>query len=133
VLLAATAFGGCGPAISSYVILSAEAQLDGARAAGADKLAIYEYTSAREYLHKAREEQGYADFGAAIDFATKAEELARKSTERAAALKEAPALVPSSTEPVVPSQGRPGTPPRVIIERKDGAPKSDAPSGSERP
>lgn len=74
---------GCGPVMSTYLILDAQAELDGAQAAEAEKYAIYEYTAASEYLHKAREEQGYADFGPSIDFAYKAGELARAGRERA--------------------------------------------------
>lgn len=74
---------GCGPILSSVIIVRAEAALEGAQTAGADQYATYEYVAAKEYLHKAREEQGYADFGPAIDFATKAEDMAKKSMDRA--------------------------------------------------
>src|ERR1041385_4617602 len=83
VVCAVLASSGCGPIISTYLIVSAQADLDGAKAAEAEKYAIYEYTAASEYLHKAKEEQGYADFGPAIDFAYKAQDLAQKATARA--------------------------------------------------
>jgi Domain of unknown function (DUF4398) len=74
---------GCGPIISSYLIVSAEADLDGAVAAESEKYAVYETTSAKEFLHKAKEEQGYADFGPAIDYAYKAQDMAQKARQRA--------------------------------------------------
>jgi hypothetical protein len=74
---------GCGPVMSTYLILSAQAELDGAKTAEAEKYAVYEYVSAEQYLAKAREEQGYADFGPSIDYAYKAQALAKKARERA--------------------------------------------------
>ena len=74
---------GCGPVISSYLLIGADAELAGARAAEAEKYASYEYIAASEYLHKAKEEYGYADYGPAIDFAWKAQELAKKGTTKA--------------------------------------------------
>lgn len=81
--LVTAATSGCGPLISTYLIVGAQADLEGAQAAEAEKYAVYEYTAASEYLHKAREEQGYADFGPSIDFAYKAQDLAQKATARA--------------------------------------------------
>jgi hypothetical protein len=72
----------CGPVQSTYLIVSAQAELDAARAAQADRYAPYEYTAADQYLAKAREEQGYAEFGAAVDFAYKAKELAKEGKKR---------------------------------------------------
>ena len=83
ILVIVAASSGCGPVISSYLIVGAQADLEGAQAAEAEKYAVYEYTAAAEYLHKAREEQGYADFGPSIDFAYKAQDLAQKATARA--------------------------------------------------
>ena len=74
---------GCGAAMSTYLILVAQADLDGAEAAEADKFAPYEYTAAQEYLRKAREEQSYADFGPSIEYAWKAQELAEAGRIRA--------------------------------------------------
>ena len=53
--------------------------------AGEVKQASYYYVSAIEYLAKAKEEQGYADYDAAIDFGTRAKELAEKARSIAAA------------------------------------------------
>lgn len=74
---------GCGAAMSTYLILRAQAELDGAEAAEAEKYAPYEYRAANEYLHKSREEQGHADFGPSIEYAFKAQELAEKGRSRA--------------------------------------------------
>lgn len=70
----------CGPVeYISQVTLRAGSELAAAKAAGADKYAPYEYTSAVEYLHKAREEEGYARHQVAIRFGKKATEMARKA------------------------------------------------------
>jgi hypothetical protein len=74
---------GCGPIWSSVVIANAEADVAAATAANAETLAPYEYTSATEYLQKAREEQSFAEFEAAIDFANVARDQAQKGTKRA--------------------------------------------------
>ena len=73
---------GCGPLLSTYLILSANAELQGAKAAEAEVHAPYEYTAANLYLDKAREQQGYAEFGPAIDFAYKAKDLALKGKNK---------------------------------------------------
>jgi hypothetical protein len=43
--------------------------------------APYEYYSAIEYLRKAREEVGYSDYEAAVEFAREARSLARKARD----------------------------------------------------
>ncbi len=47
-----------------------------AKQANADRFAPYEYTAAVQYLNKAREEGGYAEYQIAIDYGRRAEELA---------------------------------------------------------
>jgi hypothetical protein len=70
----------CGPIeYISQVTLRADNELAAARAAGAEKYAPYEYTAAVEYLHKAREEEGYARHQVAIRFGKKAWQMARKA------------------------------------------------------
>jgi hypothetical protein len=110
---------GCGPVISTYLIVSAQADLDGARAAEAEKYAVYEYTAASEYLHKAREEQGYADFGPSIDFAYKAQDLAEKATTRAQEEKKRQSEQPGNPEWQAPQEE--GQQPSVIIKKKPDA------------
>jgi hypothetical protein len=122
---------GCGPVISTYLIISAQAELDGAKAAQAEKYAIYEYTAANEYLDKSREEQGYADFGPSIDYAFKANDLAVKARERAEserAKARAPDSLPEGAEPPVAPTADEA--PRVIIEKDDSA-NDGAPVGVE--
>jgi hypothetical protein len=95
---------GCGPVQSTYLILSAQAELDGARAAQADRYAPYEYTAANQYLDKAREEQGYAEFGASVDFAYKAKELAKEGKKRSLSKQQEespPELIESGDAPVI--------------------------------
>lgn len=59
----------CGPVeYITNVTLRAAKDVDAAKRAKADQLAPYEYTLAEEYLHKAREEEGYADHQAAVKF-----------------------------------------------------------------
>jgi hypothetical protein len=103
------------------VILSAQAELDGAKAAEAESYAVYEYTAAEAYLHKAREEQGYADFGPAIDFASKAEAFAKQGQVRAGEKKllpkPAPAVLPAPPDAAEEQ-------PKVIIQKRDDAPAS---------
>lgn len=136
---------GCGPVISSYLILSAQAELDGAEAAEAEKYAPYEYAAAEQYLHKAREEQGYAHFQPAIEFAFKAQDLAERGRVEAKKRKEKelpPEGVPDSgdeptaepaPQPAVnppPQEAPPSGNPNVIIKKKPApeAPAQKAPA-----
>src|SRR5687767_8184430 len=74
----------CGPVqYISQVTRRASASVAAAKAAGAEKYAPYEYTSAVVYLHKAREEEGYAHHQAAIRFGKKAEEMGKRAKELA--------------------------------------------------
>jgi len=75
--------GGCGPITSTTAIAKATVAVEAAEGANAENYAIYEYLSAREYLRKAREEEGYSDFQAAIDLAKKAREFAEMARELA--------------------------------------------------
>jgi hypothetical protein len=79
------------------VTRDASTEVASAKAAGADKYAPYEWTAANEYLHKAREEEGYADHQAAVHFGHLAIELAK--TARQIALAQAAAGTPPFTPP----------------------------------
>ena len=107
-LLAGLFTSGCGPLLSTVLIQQAATELEGAKAARAEQFAPYEYTGAELYLEKAREQQGYAEFAPAVDFAFKARELARKGKEKALAK-------------------RNEAPPNVIIEKNAPA-AQDAPT-----
>jgi hypothetical protein len=50
-----------------------------AKLAGGERHAPYEYTAAVAYLHKAREEGGYAEYQVAIEYGRRAEDLAIKA------------------------------------------------------
>ncbi len=66
--------GGCTAAKASFQIVNAEQALTRAHTQGAPGIAEYEYTMARLYLEKAREEAGYSEF-------RMADALARQSAE----------------------------------------------------
>ncbi|MBK9519003.1 MAG: DUF4398 domain-containing protein [Anaeromyxobacter sp.] len=76
---------GCGPVQSSRALVAADVEIEGARSAGAATAAPYELTAAEAYLHKAREQSGYAQYESATTFATRAAELAREAHKKAAA------------------------------------------------
>jgi hypothetical protein len=78
-VLAAVFVCGCGPVeYINQVGIKAASAVSAAKLAQADRYAPYEYTAAEEYLHKAREEAGYAEYEDAIEFGRRAEELANK-------------------------------------------------------
>jgi hypothetical protein len=68
-----------------------------------------------EFLHKAREEQGYADFGPSIDYAYKAQEMAIKAREKAEAEKRRAMEQPAEWQE--PTEGE--QQPSVIIKKKE--------------
>ncbi len=76
---------GCGPILSTQALSDAERALADAEAADAEALAVYEFTSATEYVDKAREEWGYSDFRAALTYARRARDFARDAQARALA------------------------------------------------
>ncbi|HYO73668.1 MAG TPA: DUF4398 domain-containing protein [Archangium sp.] len=82
---AAGAVAGCGPLRSTTNLLDADVQIQAARTAGAEKLAPYEWTAANLYIRKAREEVGYSDFQAGVDFAEKAARFAAEARAKAMA------------------------------------------------
>ena len=97
----------CGPVQSMTVIWEASAQIEGARAAEAQKYAPYEFVTAEAFLDKALEEQSYADFEPAIDFGTKAREMAKKALELSErATTKAPADKPVEPPPTLDATAR---------------------------
>jgi hypothetical protein len=71
---------GCGPIeYINQVGSKAASAVSAAKLASADRYAPYEYTAAEEYLRKAREEAGHAEYQDAIDYGRKSEELANKA------------------------------------------------------
>jgi hypothetical protein len=76
-LLSLATLSGCGPIeYINQVGNRAASAVSAAKLAQADRYAPYEMTGAEEYLHKAREEAGYAQYQDAIDYGRRAEELA---------------------------------------------------------
>lgn len=73
----AVAVSACGPVQSGTLLVDAAAELAAADTAQASEHAPFEYTAAEAYLHKAREEQSYADFELAVDFARKSRACAK--------------------------------------------------------
>lgn len=84
-LVAAAALGalGCGPVQSTSFLMDAETMLEAARTAQADRLAPYEWTAARLYAEKSKEEVGYSDFEQAVDYARKAVDYATRARDNA--------------------------------------------------
>ncbi|MCK6571297.1 DUF4398 domain-containing protein [Myxococcota bacterium] len=75
----------CGPVSTTLALSDAESAIESARAADARRYALYELTSAEEYFRKAREEEGYSDFQAALDLAETARGFADRARARALA------------------------------------------------
>jgi hypothetical protein len=74
----------CGPVKSGTLLVDAQAELSAARLADGERHAPFEFAAAEEYIHRAREEQSYAEFERAIVFAEKSRDcarLARKKSE----------------------------------------------------
>ncbi|MEW5739960.1 MAG: DUF4398 domain-containing protein [Myxococcota bacterium] len=93
---------GCGPTQSTAFLIDAETMMEAARTAQAEKLAPYEWTLARLYIHKSKEEVGYSDFEHAVDYAKKAVDFAtraRDSAMKAARKGEAPPPAAPTTPP----------------------------------
>lgn len=74
---------GCGPVQSTMRVSEAEVALERARVAEADQKSPYEYYSAKFYLHKSKEEWGYSDFEASLDYATEARRAAEAALLKA--------------------------------------------------
>ena len=114
-LLSLATLSGCGPIeYINQVGNKAASAVSAAKLAQADRYAPYEFTGAEEYLHKAREEAGYAQYQDAIEYGRRAEELATRA--RAIAVEKL-AQKPSKSSRVTPKSEteEPGTP-------REGAP-----------
>lgn len=79
----AMAWVGCGPVESLVVINQASLNIEAAQRYDAERFAPYEYYSATERMHKAREEMNYSDFEVAIDLALEAKKFAEQAREKA--------------------------------------------------
>ena len=103
-LAAAMLLSACGPITATTTIAEATVAVGAADGVEAEKYAVYEYTSALEYLRKAREEEGYSDYQAAIDLAKKAKEYAEEARTRAM---NNPERGLPATGPAAPAKGGP--------------------------
>ena len=74
---------GCGPTQSTSFQMDAEVMLEAARTAQAEKYAPYEWTAATLYLHKSKEEAGYADWEQSVDYGKKAVDFAKRARDAA--------------------------------------------------
>jgi hypothetical protein len=83
--LVAAGAAACGPVTSTMTVNEATVAVEAAQAVDAERYALYEYASAVEYLKKAKEEEGFSDFQAAVDLARKARDFAEKARQRALA------------------------------------------------
>src|SRR5260221_7883688 len=108
---------GCGPIeYINQVGVKAAGAVSAAKLAQADRYAPYEYTAAEEYLHKAREEAGYAEYEDAIEFGRRAEDFANKGRAIAVARLSQSATTSSATTPATEHEAPPAAP-------EAGAPK----------
>lgn len=73
----------CGPVQSTARIQEAEVAFERARVVEAHEMAPYEYYSAKYYLHKSKEEWGYSDFEASVDYARRARQAAEAARLKA--------------------------------------------------
>ncbi len=88
--------GGCGPIASTGPMLQARDLVAYAQGTGSERFAMYEFTMAREYLAKAREEWAYSDFQKAREYS----DLAADYAKRAIARTKRDAVTTPTTEPV---------------------------------
>ncbi|MSP73757.1 MAG: hypothetical protein EXR76_16620 [Myxococcales bacterium] len=95
----AVGLAACGPISSTLVLNDTATAIEGAGAVGAEKWARFEYVSAVEYYRKAREEEAYSDFQAALDMAREAQKFAELSRLRALSNPKRGAL-PIAVDPV---------------------------------
>ncbi|MGC6418293.1 MAG: DUF4398 domain-containing protein [Bradymonadia bacterium] len=85
ILIGIVSLVGCGPITSQGLIKEARVAIDKAEKEGANIGAPYELFGALERYKKAREEQGYSDYQAAMDLAKEALKLAETAYAKTAA------------------------------------------------
>jgi len=105
----------CGPIVYvNDVTRRASSAVEAARAAEADKYAPYYWTRAKEYLYKARENAGHADYQGANRFGRLAAEAAELAEQEANSAKKDP-------------KKRPREPGPDVAPAKEVAPAKDTP------
>lgn len=126
-LLALVSVSGCGPIeYINQVGVKAASAVSAAKLAQADRYAPYEYTAAEEYLHKAREEAGYAEYEDAIEFGRRAEDFANKGRAIAVARLSQSATTSTVTTPATEHEAPPAA-------AEAGATKEGSQTDSEAP
>ncbi len=100
----------CGPTQSTIVINEAEVAVERARLAGAEQRAPYEYFSASEYLHKAKEEWGYSDFEAALDYAALSKQFAEEAKKKVEGVSDGMKPKKDAPKGTVPGKDQPADP-----------------------
>lgn len=73
---------GCAAARAGYFIVNAERKYQSAMEQGADERAPYEATLALAYLEKAKEEDGYSDYGVTEKLCKRSMEMSAKALTR---------------------------------------------------
>ena len=96
----------CGPVQSHSTIAKAHIAIEAAEGARADRLAIFEYESAKLYLRKAKLEEGLSSFKSAIEFARAAREYADSARARAIENAQARPLTPTERRRMIMQQGK---------------------------
>lgn len=96
VSLCALVLSACGPTQSTILINEAEVAFEKADLNKGAEKAPYEYFSAKEYLQKAKEEWGYSDFEAALDYAILSRKFAEEAVRKA---KGKPGKAPAQSDP----------------------------------
>ncbi|MCK6548541.1 DUF4398 domain-containing protein [Myxococcota bacterium] len=120
-LAAIVAIVGCGPVQSGTLIVDAQAELAAAQTAGGDRHAPFEYVAAEEYLHKAREEQSYADFEVSVEFARKARTCARAAKLLAERATRSTMGVDAATKKITPCRAGPDRGPGSLAASEEPA------------
>ena len=127
-------FIGCGPLTAHSTIARAHIAIEAARGAEADKLAIFEYLSAKLYLRKAKQEEGLSSFQSAIDLAIKSRRFADEARGRALKVKHIIPMTPEEMKrarPVIRRRQKPmldqRTPPPSVAPAPPKAPIKPAP------
>ena len=99
VTLFACSWLACGPVeYLNQVTRRAATAFAAAQQVDAEKLAPYEYYTAKEFLHKSREVAGYSRYQLALDYGRRAEEAALKARALAVEKK----AQPQTSEPTAP-------------------------------
>jgi hypothetical protein len=97
VMLLAVAAGACGPVeYLNQVTRRAATAFAAAQKVDAERLAPYEYYTAKEFLHKSREVAGYSRYQLALDYGRRAEEAALKARALAVEKKAQPQTLEST-------------------------------------